>query len=85
MNQDAETPRGLGGAFQEFSATGARPTVALVARPVTVATAGRLEFAARCPQCRNWHRHVSLGRKAAPCGARYLLEFKSRRGRRDGQ
>ncbi|MGW2781047.1 hypothetical protein ACWC3X_07300 [Streptomyces populi] len=47
-----------------------------VARPVPVQTSGRLEFAARCPQCRNWHRHVGLGEKDAPCGAHYLLQFK---------
>ncbi len=48
----------------------------VVARPVPVQTSGRLEFAARCPECRTWHRHVSLGEKAAPCGAHYRLEFK---------
>lgn len=48
----------------------------LVARPVPVQTSGRLEFAARCPQCRDWHRHVGLGEKDAPCGAHYLLQFK---------
>lgn len=47
-----------------------------IARPVPVQTSGRLEFAARCPKCRTWHRHVSLGEKDAPCGAHYLLEFK---------
>ncbi|NEC30616.1 hypothetical protein G3I20_29440 [Streptomyces sp. SID8111] len=47
-----------------------------IARPVPVQTSGRLEFAARCPECRTWHRHVSLGEKAAPCGAHYRLEFK---------
>ncbi|MFB7162064.1 hypothetical protein [Streptomyces sp. NPDC056242] len=50
----------------------------LVARPVPVQTSGRLEFAARCPKCRDWHRHVSLGEKDAPCGAHYLLEFKTK-------
>ncbi|MET7746150.1 hypothetical protein [Streptomyces sp. NPDC005385] len=48
----------------------------LIARPVPVQTSGRLEFAARCPQCRDWHRHVGLGEKDAPCGAHYLLQFK---------
>ncbi|NJP73804.1 hypothetical protein [Streptomyces sp. C1-2] len=47
-----------------------------VARPVPVQTSGRLEFAARCPECRNWHRHVGLGERRAPCGTRYRLEFK---------
>ncbi|MDJ0345953.1 hypothetical protein QMK19_30580 [Streptomyces sp. H10-C2] len=49
------------------------------ARPVVVVTAGRIEYAARCPQCRDWHRHVSLGEKRAPCGAVY--ELQPRRGR----
>lgn len=49
-----------------------------IARPVPVQTSGRLEFAARCPECRDWHRHVSLGEKDAPCGAHYRLEFKTK-------
>ncbi|MEU5345702.1 hypothetical protein AB0H18_33545 [Streptomyces sp. NPDC020766] len=49
-----------------------------VARPVPVQTSGRLEFAARCPQCRSWHRHIGLGEKDAPCGAHYLLQFKNK-------
>ncbi|ANJ07156.1 hypothetical protein [Streptomyces parvulus] len=49
-----------------------------IARPVPVQTSGRLEFAARCPECRTWHRHVSLGEKDAPCGAHYRLEFASK-------
>ncbi|MFF9285244.1 hypothetical protein [Streptomyces griseosporeus] len=57
-----------------FAATTALP----VARPVPVQTSGRLEFAARCPECRIWHRHVSLGEKDAPCGAHYRLEFASK-------
>lgn len=79
MTQNAEKPRSLGAAFQEVLGGGPAPTVPLVARPVIVATAGRTEFAARCPQCHNWHRHVSLGKKVAPCGAHYRLE--PRRGR----
>jgi hypothetical protein len=50
----------------------------LVARPVPVSTSGRLEFAARCPQCRSWHRHIGLGEKDAPCGAHYVLEFANK-------
>ncbi|MFF3377183.1 hypothetical protein ACFYXF_30040 [Streptomyces sp. NPDC002680] len=50
----------------------------LIARPVPVQTSGRLEFAARCPVCRDWHRHIGLGEKDAPCGAHYLLEFKTK-------
>ncbi|MFE4624651.1 hypothetical protein [Streptomyces mirabilis] len=50
----------------------------LIARPVPVQTSGRMEFAARCPECRDWHRHIGLGEKRAPCGAHYLLEFKSK-------
>lgn len=50
----------------------------LIARPVPVQTSGRLEFAARCPSCSAWHRHVGLGDKLAPCGAIYRLEFKTK-------
>lgn len=49
-----------------------------VARPVVVMTSGRIEYAARCPECRCWHRHVSLGEKDAPCGAHYLLQPKAK-------
>ncbi|MFF4360868.1 hypothetical protein [Streptomyces sp. NPDC001604] len=49
-----------------------------VARPVPVQTSGRTEFAARCPNCRDWHRHVGLGERRAPCGVVYLLEFASK-------
>lgn len=49
-----------------------------IARPVPVQTSGRLEFAARCPNCGVWHRHVSLGEKTGPCGATYRLEFKTK-------
>lgn len=50
-----------------------------IARPVPVQTSGRLEFAARCPECKTWHRHVGLGDKTGPCGATYRLEFKNKR------
>jgi hypothetical protein len=49
-----------------------------IARPVPVQTSGRLEFAARCPNCRDWHRHVGLGERRAPCGVIYLLEFATK-------
>lgn len=73
----ASLPQGKARAQQPglFPGRNSRP----IARPVIVGTAGRIEYAARCPQCRDWHRHVSLGEKTAPCGAVYLLE--PRRGR----
>lgn len=49
-----------------------------VARPVPVSTSGRMEFVARCPVCRSWHRHVGLGEKTGPCGTTYRLEFKAK-------
>lgn len=85
MTTNAETRRGLTGGSQEAifavgaeaaAATIAQPTVA---RPVLVATSGRTEYAVRCPGCRAWHRHTSLGEKTAPCGSAYLVE--PRRGR----
>ncbi|QKZ22067.1 hypothetical protein [Streptomyces chartreusis] len=92
MTQNAETPRAESGAFQEDSAAGGKSAATvpqgsdnthqdvalLVARPVPVQTSGRLEFAARCPECRTWHRHVSLGEKDAPCGAHYVLKFANK-------
>lgn len=42
-----------------------------VVRPVLVSTSGRPEVAVKCPNCEAWHRHLSLGAKRAPCGARY--------------
>jgi hypothetical protein len=49
-----------------------------IARPIPVQTSGRLEFAARCCNCKSWHRHVSLGIKVAPCGIVYRLEFATK-------
>ncbi|MEU0660269.1 hypothetical protein [Streptomyces lavendulocolor] len=49
-----------------------------IARPVPMQTSGRMEFAVRCPECRAWHRHTSLGEKDAPCGAHYRLEFATK-------
>jgi hypothetical protein len=92
MTMNAENRPWLAGGSQEDCAAGGKSAVTvpqdtdspheggtqLVARPVPVSTSGRLEFAARCPQCRSWHRHIGLGEKDAPCGAHYLLEFKNR-------
>lgn len=86
MTQNAEKGLLLTGPSREDSAAGGTSAATvpqgsdseqqLVARPVPVQTSGRLEFAARCPECRTWHRHVSLGEKDAPCGAHYVLQFK---------
>lgn len=80
MTLNTEKGRVLGGPSQEVLDIGgdAQTDVIVppVARPVPVQTSGRTEFAARCPKCRDWHRHVSLGEKTGPCGAHYLLEFK---------
>ena len=80
MTRDNNEPReSLAPGVREESAVGAPAIVAqLIARPVPVQTSGRMEFAARCPQCRNWHRHVGLGLKDAPCGAVYKLEFANK-------
>lgn len=78
MTRNAEMPRSLGAAFQEVLSGGPAPTVTPIARPVVVVTAGRVEYAARCPHCHDWHRHVSLGKKTGPCGARYLLQPKAK-------
>ncbi len=79
MTQNAETPRAESGAFQESCVVDASPIVPhLIARPVPVQTSGRTEFAARCPECKSWHRHIGLGEKDAPCGAHYVLEFANK-------
>ena len=83
MTKNAETPRVLDGAFQEVIDIGGDvqtdAIVTPIARPVIVATAGRVEFAVRCPECGSWHRHVTLGEKTAPCGTTYVVQPK--RGR----
>ena len=81
MTLNTEKGRALRGPSQEvFDIGGDAQTDVilpqLIARPVPVQTSGRTEFAARCPKCRDWHRHVALGLKTAPCGAVYTLEFK---------
>ncbi|HEY6115414.1 MAG TPA: hypothetical protein VI172_05600 [Candidatus Dormibacteraeota bacterium] len=77
MTQNAEIPGVDGRGFQESNAVAREDIVPqLIARPVPVATSGRLEFVARCPNCHVWHRHIGLGQKTGPCGAHYLLKFK---------
>lgn len=74
---DAKIPHGTDDAHQGgglFPGDDGLP----VARPLPVQTSGRLEFTARCPDCGDWHRHVSLGEKRGPCGTRYRLEFKTK-------
>ncbi|WP_151478885.1 hypothetical protein [Streptomyces albicerus] len=82
MTMNAEKGRVLGGPSQEVLDIGGDAQtdviVTPIARPVPVQTSGRLEFAARCPKCRDWHRHIGLGEKDAPCGAHYLLQFKTK-------
>lgn len=89
MTQNAETPRGLTGAFPEDSATGgssaatvAQPTGvprgSLSARPMMLVTRGRIEYLTRCPGCDELHRHTALGTVTGPCGAQY--ELQPRRG-----
>ncbi|OEJ57747.1 hypothetical protein BGM19_06970 [Streptomyces agglomeratus] len=81
MNRNAKKGRLDPGPSQEsFFAAGDKlaATVTLIARPVVVVTAGRIEYAARCPHCQDWHRHISLGEKTGPCGARYLLQPKAK-------
>ncbi|WP_435245863.1 hypothetical protein [Streptomyces sp. NRRL F-5630] len=51
-----------------------------VARPLVLITRGRVEYLARCPGCKDMHRHTHLGKVTGPCGKRYALE--PRRGRR---
>jgi hypothetical protein len=80
MTQNSNEPReSLAPGVRESNAVVAGAIVAqLIARPVPVQTSGRTEFAARCPECKSWHRHVALGVKTAPCGTVYRLEFASK-------
>jgi len=82
MTMNTEKGRVLGGPSQEVLDIGGDAQtdviVTPIARPVPVQTSGRLEFAARCPKCKSWHRHIGLGEKDAPCGAHYLLEFATK-------
>lgn len=70
-------PHGTNSAHQGDALFPGEPTIP-IARPVVVMTTGRIEYAARCPKCRTWHRHISLGEKDAPCGAHYLLQPKAK-------
>lgn len=45
-----------------------------VARPLVLATRGRVEYLARCPGCGDMHRHTHLGHVTGPCGKQYELE-----------
>jgi hypothetical protein len=80
MTQNSNEPReSLAPGVREENAVAREDIVPqLIARPVPVQTSGRLEFAARCPHCKSWHRHTGLGEKDAPCGAHYLLEFANK-------
>lgn len=80
MTRNSNEPReSLAPGVRETNAVVADAIVPqLIARPVPVQTSGRLEFAARCPVCRDWHRHIGLGERRAPCGAVYLLAFKAK-------
>lgn len=75
---DAMVPQGTDHAHPDDALFPESPRK-VFARPVLVVTAGRVEYAARCPRCDRWHRHVSLGEKTAPCGQRY--ELAPKRGR----
>jgi hypothetical protein len=81
MTTNADSRRLESGGCQGvlFAAGGGTVATVPLARPGLVVTAGRIEYAARCPSCRSLHRHVSLGVKVAPCGTRY--ELAPRRGR----
>lgn len=81
MTNNAKTRRLVSGGSQQQEVLfggGTDTTVPLlpVARPILVTTSGRTEVAVRCPQCRDWHRHTSLGEKHAPCGAHYEVQPK---------
>lgn len=55
------------------------PQEPLSARPLVLVTRGRVEYLAHCPHCKDWHRHVHLGKVSGPCGVEY--ELQPRRGR----
>ncbi|MDX3458426.1 hypothetical protein PV396_41935 [Streptomyces sp. ME02-8801-2C] len=57
----------------------AAPAAKTAARPLVLVTRGRTEFLARCPNCRQMHRHVHLGDVTGACGATYQLQPKAKR------
>ncbi|MEU6339951.1 hypothetical protein ABZ883_03245 [Streptomyces sp. NPDC046977] len=81
MSTKHNAPDGESGAQNDQLAGGSDNTVPRVrrARPVLIATRGRIEFITRCPGCKHMHRHIHLGIVDAPCGASYNLG--PRRGR----
>lgn len=52
----------------------------LSARPLVLVTRGRVEYLARCPHCKDWHRHVHLGQVTGPCGTEYELQPRRAKG-----
>lgn len=74
MSQNAETRQGQTGGSQEVLFAAGGGTAASVARPLVLITRGRVEFLAHCPHCRDWHRHVHLGKVTGPCGTEYDLQ-----------
>ncbi|SDN81539.1 hypothetical protein [Streptomyces wuyuanensis] len=80
MKQNAKTPRVEAGASQESLFAAGGGTDASVARPLVLVTRGRTEFLAHCPECKDWHRHVHLGKVTGPCGTEYDLKPRRAKG-----
>ncbi|WP_149552924.1 hypothetical protein [Streptomyces marokkonensis] len=81
MTRNAETPRGLTGAFPEDSAAGGRPAATVPqGDALRLVTRGRIEYLVHCPGCAELHRHLALGSTKGPCGALYELQPHHRRG-----
>lgn len=80
MSQNAKTRQGQTGGSQEVLFAAGGGTVPSVARPLVLVTRGRIEFLARCPNCRNMHRHTHLGTVTGPCGTEYELQSRQAKG-----
>ncbi|MFD9211646.1 hypothetical protein ACFVY9_00730 [Streptomyces sp. NPDC059544] len=70
----------LTGPSQESLFAAGGGTDASVARPLVLVTRGRTEFLAHCPRCKDWHRHVHLGKVTGPCGTEYELQARRTKG-----
>jgi hypothetical protein len=79
MTGNTKTRQGLTGGSQEVLFAGGGEDQPSVARPFLLVTRGRTEYGVRCPNCRDMHRHIHLGKVTAPCGATYRVQPK--RGR----
>jgi hypothetical protein len=78
VTTNAETRQHQSAGSQEVLFAAGGENVASVARPLVLITRGRTEYLAHCPECKDWHRHVHLGKVTGPCGTKYDLQPRAK-------